>query len=168
MHVLLCSHAAHTWNATGFYLFLCAMRSLTHLYFSHHVVVRLHVNREGLSHLSVTIIQDLDFNKMFILAFLELHILNAERKVSTDWLKRIETETQTRASYPLTGGYNLLQRLQSRPSCAPSPLRVLMCLQSAGWESLLWPPHLWAEVHARCIWSQKNGWWALKTGSYMQ
>lgn len=123
-------------------LFFGAMRSLAHLYFSHHVVVRLHVNCEGLSHFSLTIIQDLDFNKMFLLSFLELHILKTKRKVKTDQLRGFPAQAQTRAPYPLTAGYNLLQRLQSHPSCALSPPRALMCLQNAGWESSLWPPHL--------------------------
>lgn len=74
MRVLVRGCAGRTRTAAGFYLFMCATRSLAHLYFSHHVVVRLHVNCEGLSHLSVTVIQDLDFNKMFLLTFLELHI----------------------------------------------------------------------------------------------
>ncbi len=68
--------SAHIGLATG--LYLCAVWPLCHLYFSHHVVIRLHVHSEGLSHLSLTVIQDLNLHKVFLLTFLELDILDTE------------------------------------------------------------------------------------------
>lgn len=67
-----CAHIGH---ATGLYLFV---GPLCHLYFSHHVVIRLHVYGEGLSHLSLAVIQDLNLHKVFLLALLELNILDME------------------------------------------------------------------------------------------
>lgn len=51
---------------------------LCHLYFSHHVVVRLQVHGKGLSHLSLTVVQDVDLHPMFLLALLELNVFNEE------------------------------------------------------------------------------------------
>lgn len=57
---------------------VCAVWPLGHLYFSHHVVIRLHVYSEGLSHLSLTVVQDLNLHKVFRLTLLELNILDTE------------------------------------------------------------------------------------------
>lgn len=52
---------------------------LSHLYFSHHIVIRLQVHGEGLSHLSLTIVQDVDLHPVFLLTLLELNVFNEER-----------------------------------------------------------------------------------------
>lgn len=49
-----------------------------HLYFGHHVVVRLQVHGEGLSHLSLTVVQDINLHPVFLLALLELDIFDAD------------------------------------------------------------------------------------------
>lgn len=49
-----------------------------HLNFSHHVVIRLHVYSEGLSHLSLAVIEDLNLHKVFLLALLELNVLDTQ------------------------------------------------------------------------------------------
>lgn len=61
-----------------------------HLYFSHHVVVRLHVHGEGLSHLSLTVVQDVDLHPVFRLTFLELNVFNEERFCS-ETIERIHS-----------------------------------------------------------------------------
>ena len=115
---------------------------LSHLYFSHHVVVRLHVHDEGLSHLSLTVVEDLDLHKVFLLTLLELNILETQAKRSEERAKRsnlrhkiatggLELATKP-GSYPLTAGCSPPQRSQSRLWCAPSPLRPWMCLRYAG------------------------------------
>lgn len=55
---------------------------VSHLYFSHHVVVRLHVHGEGFPHLSLPVVQNLYLDKVLLLALLELHILDTDSKVS--------------------------------------------------------------------------------------
>lgn len=55
-------------------VFVCDVRPLCHLYFSHHVVIWLHVYSEGLSHLSLAIIQDLNLHKVLLLTLLEFNI----------------------------------------------------------------------------------------------
>lgn len=81
---LLCRSAvlypAHTQPSSGFifvyaHLLVHPTWPSSHLYFSHHIVIRLHVHSEGLSHLSLTVIQDLNLHKVFLLALLECHIL---------------------------------------------------------------------------------------------
>lgn len=69
-----------------------------HLYFSHHVVIRLQVQGEGLSHLSLTVVQDVDLHPVFLLTLLELNVFNEERFLKKQlkeytvnplqWLKR--------------------------------------------------------------------------------
>lgn len=65
------------------------MWQLSHLYFSHHIVVGFHVHSEGLSHLSLTVVQDLDLHKVLLLAFLELHVLDTDVKVCSHVRRRL-------------------------------------------------------------------------------
>lgn len=51
-----------------------------HLHFRHHVVIRLHVYGEGLSHLSFAVVQDLNLHQVFPLALLELDVLERENE----------------------------------------------------------------------------------------
>lgn len=52
----------------------CPLAPRSHLYFSHHIVIRLQVHSEGLSHLSLSIIENLNLHKVFLLTLLELNI----------------------------------------------------------------------------------------------
>lgn len=76
-----CAHVGH--RATLFMFvctYVCVVWPLCHLYFSHHVVIRLHVYSEGLSHLSLTVIQDFNLHKVFLFTLLELNILDTETR----------------------------------------------------------------------------------------
>ena len=57
---------------------ICLRGPLCHLYLSHHVVVGLHVHGEGLPHLSLAVVQDLNLHKVFLLTLLELDVLDTE------------------------------------------------------------------------------------------
>ena len=57
---------------------ICLRGPLCHLYLSHHVVIRLHVHGEGLPHLSLAVVQDLNLNEVLLLGLLELDVLDTE------------------------------------------------------------------------------------------
>lgn len=67
---------AHIYNLLP--VCICLRGPLCHLYLSHHVVVWLHVHDEGLPHLSLAVVQDLNLHKVFLLTFLELDVLDTE------------------------------------------------------------------------------------------
>lgn len=74
------------------------------------------MDSEGLSHLSLSIIQDLDFHKVFPVALLELHILDTDIVVS---ILQNATQAPTVFPYLLTAGCSPLQRWQSHLLCEP-------------------------------------------------